>query len=142
MADSPRLQIVQAIRGLCETVRGGAYHVRRGRVNWLKFPFNRYPQAISLMIPEEDLTTEVTKATVSLEFLTQMPDHSQPEIDDRIIDLMREDASAIMNGLVALTVAPSSKDSLFLAVQPLPSLEIADADRGLQGIEQPFIVEY
>lgn len=134
---SIRMKIIGAIKDACKL--SGAYEVRRGRINWLKFPFDKYPRAISIMIPEEDLTVEPTQATVSLEMMARMPDHSQDSVDDEILDQMRQDAWDIMKSLVPLK---DGNDSLFLAVQPLPSLEIADSDRELQGIEQPFIVEY
>lgn len=143
-SESIRLTVINAIKQACRDMRGGAYHVRRGRVNWSKFPFDRYPLAISVMVPEEDLTTEPVRATVTLELMTKMPDHSALEIDDEILDQMREDCHILMRTLTELTVTNASGglDNLFLGVQMLPSLEIADSEQELQGIEQPFIVEY
>lgn len=143
-SDSIRLTVVKAIKNACRDLRGGVYHVRRGRVNWSKFPFDQHPLAISVMIPEEDLTTEPVRATVTLELMTKMPDHSALEIDDEILDQMREDCQTLMSVLTSMTVENASGgiDNLFVGVQMLPSLEIADSEMELQGVEQPFIVEY
>ena len=138
--ESIRLTVVRAIKRCCSEMRAGLYHVRRGRINWGRFPFDVYPMAISVMIPEEDLTTDPVRATVSLELITKMPDHAAREIDDEVLDQMREDCQGLIQTLIGLKT--DNGDDLFLAVQMLPSLEIADAEQGLQGIEQPFIVEY
>lgn len=139
MPESNRLKFLTLLKKLCSELRSGQYHVRRGRVNWSKFPFSRHPLAISVMMPEEDLTTDPTRATISLEFMTKMPDHSQVEINDTILDAMRDDALQLLIRLSRLT---GEKNPTVLSVEILPNLEIADADRELQGIEQPFIVEY
>jgi len=138
---SVRTEIVAKIKSLGAEVRGGRYHARRGVINWSKFPFDKHPFGISIAFPEEDDTGKFVQATLSLVFMTKMPDHSQPEVDDSALEELREDARWIADKL-AETMRTGSTDPLLLDLGRLPTLEIADSETEIQGIAANYVLEY
>lgn len=134
--------VIQALKQVISEVRGGRYKVRRGRINWLKFPFHTYPYGLAILVPEEDDGDSqplAAKATITLEIICQMPDHSQDEVDDTVLEEFREDARNIAYKLALFKV---NDEPICISVDRAVTIEMSDSEAELQGISASMIVAY
>lgn len=138
---SNRVLTIQTLKRFLRELRGGRYECRRGTVNWGKWDFTKHPFGLALSMPEEDESQIATVTTVSLIFMTRSEFPDGFNLDDSTIEDFRADARLVAKQLMEAK-RPDSTSNLVTGLTFLPSAELADAEKQLQGVSAAFVMEY
>ena len=134
---SPRRVFLDAIVAAAQGVRGGAYKVIRGAVNWTGHDFEANPSAVAIVVDEGELDMDQRQygALITLELFAKPKQAGSGlrEINDDLMERLFADGLSI----IASVQAQRNKDGDGAVIAVLPRLrwtEVSDADRGVQGI--------
>jgi hypothetical protein len=129
---------------LCRKVRSGAYHVKRGAIDWAEFPFDQIPRAIAVITDEENLLEKQmgNDASISLELFAKRQEGDAKELSDALQEELRKDAKEVV--LQLLTEQDRSGDSVIFHIPPATARLVHVHDDGLkvQGIYAQFDVSF
>lgn len=135
MAKSPRHVLLETIKTAAKKVRNGAYFVKRGPIDFIAFPFAKYPRAIAVSVDSQTFLPPngLYDAELSLTFAAEIPENPEdPGIDDGLMDQFTDDAEVIAHSL------PSSVDiqgdAVALKVVGRSVEEFHDLDMRVQGV--------
>lgn len=155
MADlTPRAVLLQALREEAGKLRNGAYYAKRGAINWVTFPFEKYGRAIAIMMDDADLFRKRQSGfkggSISIEIFAAMPevkDEDRVEIDDTLMDEIIEDAEGLVSYLETARVTVTTSDGTVPVAYKVDSdaasyLEAHDASMKVQGIVVQFSVTF
>lgn len=132
----------ESLLACCRAVRGNRYEVREGMLPWPEFPFDVHQFGMSVeVVEEDDEATPAMAATVQITLLTRMPDNTKSEVNNRVLNEMRQDTRDICE-LLAQAARSDGQSSVFLSVHKEPSITIGDTKNKLQGITRTLILEY
>lgn len=142
-AASPRRRVLATLSNLWLGVRGGRYTwTHRGPVNWSTWPWGRHPFGVSIDFRATPLRREAgpgLRGALTMIAITRLPS-AFSELDDDLIESMREDAEEVMMRLES--AKDLRNDNVVLRVGGAIVEPVYDADYGVQGIEVVAAVEY
>lgn len=143
MTRSPRYTALATIRRLATEVRGGAYFVKRGPIDWSSFPFTKHERALAIMVDEQTLFQSINTATVTLEVAGQLSNpEDQPELNDGLMDEFTEDLEWIARSLMNSTDDQGDSVITGLNLKDATAIEFHDPQFGVQGMILNFNITY
>ena len=138
MSDLPAL--LTKLRELWAERAPTAYRVRRGAVNWSAFDFKQHPRGVAIILEESPLLPQPgnNRATIGFEVFAAMHTGEAENLDDGVLEELRDDARAVIGGIAEWVVdgRPQCDVDLNSAVVD----EAYDLRRGVQGILVSFDV--
>jgi len=145
-----RADLMAALVEEARKVRGGAYWVKRGYVNWAAFPFSTHPRAMTIALAEEDLIPTPgrerpigeTRGTLLFEVAARTPTGDEDlAVDDGLLEEFKDDVVEVLGALLA---RQSGGYPLSFGVFPdgANAAEWHDADEGTQGVTARVVVSF
>lgn len=138
---------METIKDLCKEVRGGAYYVKRGVIDWRSHDFDQIPKAIAIGADEFPLFGRgdgngFKDADLSLEVFTKLPKTGDPVgIDDGLLDELMDDMWWVITEL--LKKRQGDFPVVFNVVKArVKAVESHDVTLGVQGIVVFLPVSY
>lgn len=140
---STRAEVMDRLAAIARTVRGGAYWVHRGPVNWTAFPWVTHKRAMALMMEERTLTgKQMEKGVLRIEAFAALPrKDDDPSIDDGLLDTLDTDVEWVV---VEFTKAKFANSDNLAHVNRSGSTveEFFDPELGIQGIALRLPIEF
>lgn len=142
LAISRRKLILDKLEELCKVKRTHLYEVRRGIVDWPSFPFDRFPNVISIMTDETSFLREVNTGAFTLEIMSRLPKGVDQSAD--VNDKFLTDAAEIFEELEMVGANNGDGDSLILRVDRTKdiAIQVAEPFLGIQGLIATTFIEY
>lgn len=151
MNPSSRRVLLSALAEEAQKIRGGAYLVKRGGINWATFDFDSHARAISITQPEGSVypsqeNSNQREGLFTFEAAVKMRNPERraggASIEDDLLDELLSDIVEI----VRKVSARRDKDDnpiIFRAPQAGASFfEFHDADDGVEGVAATFRILY
>jgi len=151
-ADSQRVRVLKRLTSIFKESNGGRYYVRRGAINWSQFNFDQNQYAVSINCDESSfLRPGPQTMIISVEMMGKLPTETElvaGNIDDTGIDIFHEDVALAVGQLMESKQegqgGDPGEDSVVLRIDQIHDkiVEMADLNRGIQGIIAFFIIDY
>lgn len=147
---SPYLLLIDTLLEVCRALRGGAYQVHRGPIDWSNYPFDSTAngRAIAVMVDDANpfRSSGINDANLSVEIFGRMPTVRAGElatIDDRLMDQFQEDAVAIVDRLQQTRDASGVNPIVYKVRRASARLiEAHDVSLLVQGVIATFNVDF
>lgn len=147
--ESPRASLMKFFRDTARGLRGGAYYVRRGVINWNTYFANvdAVPaiaivadQGSLLPIPGRPALTQEGQITFEMFARVQEKD-TKENMDEELIDCFIEDARYLL-GKAIKDINSSGRIAFRIPASAASFTERHDLDKGVQGILVTFTINY
>lgn len=138
---SAYLNVVGKMRALAEELRGRAYYVRRGAINWATFEFQKRERAVSIMVDEATMLRAMNSLKVTLEFACAIPEQVDAMNDD-MMDQFMVDFEAFADKLVKSVDDKGDAVVHSLDLNTVIAVEFSDFDLQVQGLSVSFQLSY
>lgn len=141
---SPRQVVRDTLVKYAKQVRNSGYFVKRGAIVWSSFPFGEHPRAIAIMFDDIGILRQkgMTEAKIGIEMFASMPEGTEPEIDDGLLDELIEDAEFILQKTIRERDSVGDSVILRLDGETANVVESHDSTKRVQGIVVTFNVNF
>lgn len=144
MTRSPRAGVIDTLAELAGKVRESIYHVRKAPIDWMSWPFDTFPAAISVTCDEwnplgdPSVMGGAQTAMFSIEIMRRRKsaeDVPEADVDQGLGDEIEADIQEICGGLMEATLQDDGGDAVILRLErrTARAVEVFDPTLNVQG---------